>query len=546
MLMLPALALAQSNDAPTSLDALFGTPAPKSTSSPPAPPAESIDQSESTAPLPMGEHAGTDTAPTQPSLSKDPQSRDALFATEQPSAPATATATATGATDENTSAQEPPTSADALFGVPTTAPADTQNRQLEAGEESSGPALPEIHGFFQNELAYAYPGSGHFSKFKNTLQLQASGRAHAVGGFNWFVSSRFVFDPVYDKESYFSEDVEDDQAVELSLREAYADIELGDLELRLGRQLIVWGETPGVFVADIATAKDLREHIVQDFELLRIGQWAARAEYFTDDLVLEAFWIPFATVNEIGVAGSEFYPGYVFAPDGVETRFGKQREPSNALSNSGFGTRASTLWDGYDISLFYYTSIDAHAAFERQIIAGASPVFLYTPKHARIHQFGTTLTKDFRSFLLKAEATYTKGRQVEVSNLLDTDGLLRKDALEYIIGLDWHLADETNINIQFFQRFYPEHDSQQVEKQFTSGVTFLANTGTFHPDVKPQVLLIHSLDEFDWLLQAKLAWQVDPAVKLTVGTDIFEGPRRGIFGQYDKNDRVYYELRYDF
>jgi len=31
-----------------------------------------------------------------------------------------------------------------------------------------------------------------------------------------------------------------------------------------------------------------------------------------------------------------------------------------------------------------------------------------------------------------------------------------------------------------------------------------------------------------------------------MGVDVFGGPPTGLFGQYDQQDRVYSELRYDF
>jgi hypothetical protein len=54
----------------------------------------------------------------------------------------------------------------------------------------------------------------------------------------------------------------------------------GNWEFRLGRQHVVWGELVGAFVADVVSARDMREFILPEPELqmLRIPQWAARAE----------------------------------------------------------------------------------------------------------------------------------------------------------------------------------------------------------------------------------------------------------------------------
>jgi len=56
-------------------------------------------------------------------------------------------------------------------------------------------------------------------------------------------------------------------------------ISLRRLGFRLGRQHIVWGEMVGLFFADVVSAKDMRQFILPDFDMIRIPQWAARAEF---------------------------------------------------------------------------------------------------------------------------------------------------------------------------------------------------------------------------------------------------------------------------
>ena len=64
----------------------------------------------------------------------------------------------------------------------------------------------------------------------------------------------------------------------------------------------------GLFFADVVSAKDLREFILPDFDLIRIPQWAARVEYFKNDFHAEAMWIPVMSYDKIGKPGAEFFP----------------------------------------------------------------------------------------------------------------------------------------------------------------------------------------------------------------------------------------------
>ena len=60
---------------------------------------------------------------------------------------------------------------------------------------------------------------------------------------------------------YFS-----DKDLELGLRETYLDIYFDSIDLRVGKQQIIWGKADGVFITDIVSPKDLREFLLPDFD----------------------------------------------------------------------------------------------------------------------------------------------------------------------------------------------------------------------------------------------------------------------------------------
>src|SRR5690606_14211826 len=126
--------------------------------------------------------------------------------------------------------------------------------------------------------------------------------------------------------------VRNDRRHEAWLHETYLDVPAGDWALRLGRQHIIWGEMVGLFFADVVSARDMRQFVAQDFEMLRIPQWAVRAEHFGESVHLDAIWIPYMSYDEIGRPGDDFYrlpvppePGYGVAILGEDT-------PSRSLS----------------------------------------------------------------------------------------------------------------------------------------------------------------------------------------------------------------------
>ncbi|HMM75069.1 MAG TPA: hypothetical protein PJ986_05130 [Gammaproteobacteria bacterium] len=462
------------------------------------------------------------------------ESVDDLFGEPEPAAPAAAETPGEDAGNAE--------SVEGLFGEPAP-PAPASTAAAPASVPERQPAV-RVSGFYQNEFAYTVPEDGHFSKLRNIFKLRLNGAFN--GRIKWQLGGHFEYDPVFEFETFYNDRVEDDEKVFGYVDESYVDIDADNWEFRLGRQHIVWGEMVGLFFADVISALDLREFVLPDFDLIRIPQWAARAEYFNGDFHGEFVYIPIMTVDNLGVFGADYYPFPIELPPGVRGVFLDDKAPRSGWDDFGAGARASYLKNGWDVSLFYYTSPDKTAALDRRIGLAPTPTVTFKPIHERIHQLGSTLAKDFGSFVLKAEAIQTFNRLMSVERLSDLDGLVETDELRYVIGADWAGETGHNVNVQFFQTWFQDHDRDMLFKELETGVSILLTTSSWHPDVTPEILWIRSLDRNEWVLQTKISWDFAEDWRATLGGDVFGGPPTGLFGQFDDTDRIYTELRFSF
>ncbi|HNR14221.1 MAG TPA: hypothetical protein PLG17_08365 [Thermodesulfobacteriota bacterium] len=136
--------------------------------------------------------------------------------------------------------------------------------------------------------------------------------------FKIFALTRFQADTTYhwdgelDEYNAFPVDVPEDDWTMMKasdddwraeIWELYADMTFGNLWLRLGRQQIVWGEMIGARILDAANSLDRSWNFVfepEEFELIRIPNWAIRASYniteqpitWISDLNIEAYLNP--------------------------------------------------------------------------------------------------------------------------------------------------------------------------------------------------------------------------------------------------------------
>jgi hypothetical protein len=396
-------------------------------------------------------------------------------------------------------------------------------------------------GFDQFETAYTYAHPAHWSKLTNRFEIGAQGAFSST--LKWKLSGRFDYNAIYDLSNFYPQAVKTDDRFKAMFRETYLDWDAGAVDFRFGAQQIVWGEVVGLFFADVVSAKDLRETVARDFDILRIPQWAARAEYFKNDFHVEGIWIPVPTVNRIGRPGSDFFPYPPAPPAGYGYVVNNEEKPTTA-THENVGLRASVLRNGYDVAAFAYRSLDADAAFFRQIVPGPNPAYVYTPKHEMLTQYGVTAAKDFGDFVIKAEAIYDVGKDFNTQSQDDGDGIVSQNFLDYIISAELPLPDDGRFNAQFFQRHYTNHDPNIIPSRIESGASlyWTAKYGRF----EPQLLYIRSLNRNDYLARPKLIWNFAKGWRAVGGVDIFGGRDTGLFGQYDRQDRVYLEVRRSF
>ncbi|SCZ85706.1 conserved exported hypothetical protein [Nitrosomonas mobilis] len=394
-------------------------------------------------------------------------------------------------------------------------------------------------GFSQLEFANVFASPAHASKLRLRSELANLGQLNP--NVKWKLSARLDYDAIHDISNFYPRDVRRDQRFEFVLRENYLDVSAGDFDVRIGRQHIIWGEMVGLFFADVVSAKDMREFVLQDFDQMRIPQWAIRTEYSKEDFHADFVWIPFASVDKIGRPGAEFYP---FAlPGNLPVNFLHEDRSGLNPSNSNYGVRLSQLISGWDLAAFYYHSRDATPTFH--LVSQPGGPLTFQARHETIDQIGSTLTKDLGHAVLKGELVYTDGRRFNVARLTAPSGLIAQDTIDYALGLDFTMPRDIRLNLQFFQRVFLNHDRDIFADKRESGGSIFLQSDLWR-DIEAQVLFIHSFNRSEWMLRPRITWNLARDWRLAMGADLFDGPATGLFGRFANNDRVYTELRFSF
>ena len=427
-------------------------------------------------------------------------------------------------------AQTAPAAKDALFG--------------DTAAEDKGARLS---GFYEFTPAFTYGDPTHWSRAVNRLAVDA--RGDLGGGVKWKLGGRVDVDPIYMGSNFYLDDVNKNQRATAIWRENYLDFDAGGWDFRVGAQNIVWGDVVGLFFADVVSARDMRDFLLPGFDVIRIPQWAARAEYSKGDSHVELVWIPVQAFDNIGKPGSDFYPAPLPSPTpaSVAAVFQDPDKPSQSLDNSAYGVRANTLVGGWDIAGFYYRSFATSPTFYRELTGMPSQPFVFQPRYDRIWQAGATFNKDFGSMVLHGEAVYADGQKFATLDPTIADGVVARPTVDWIAGLDIPFSDvDGRVNLQVYQRAYLDGGDEAVAlKSGDFGVSMFVSA-KFAGTWEPQLLWIQSVGGGGSLVRPRLNWLPMKNTTVGVGVDLLTGAGDGYFGRYNNRDRVYGEVRYTF
>jgi hypothetical protein len=85
-----------------------------------------------------------------------------------------------------------------------------------------------------------------------------------------------------------------------------------------------------------------------------------------------------------------------------------------------------------------------------------------------------------------------------------------------------------------------------VEGVVTTSVALRLSRPFVDDTLVPGVLFVINANRADFRVSPRIDWLVTGAVTVSLGADVFEGPRRTLYGQFDRNDRVYVTTSWRF
>lgn len=384
-----------------------------------------------------------------------------------------------------------------------------------------------LHGFLQGNYslntASQNPDNGDFKWAEERMQLKLNASSEP---FQVFIKADGFFDHIDKHEA-------------LELREGYLDYTAGKWDLRAGRQVMTWGLGDLIFINDVFP-KDYEAFFSgRPLEYLKKGVDGVKLGAYPDFASFEFVVIPFFTPDNFP-SQKRFW---MFDPmSGVIDR--EERKPSNAE----FAMRIYRDVAGFDLSAYFYKGF-----FRQPSIIADNPVMptKLSLTYPRLSVYGASAQGRVLDGVLSLEAGYYDSGQ----DSKGTDPMIPNSQTRFLLGYQRQLWEDFTAGLQYYAEYM--HNYSEYEKNLPAGfpkgnklhelASLRITQFLIHQTLRLSLFAFYSPSERDYLFNPEIKYNFTDNIWTAIGGNFFGGTdKQSQFGQLDKNDNIYLQVRYEF
>ncbi len=423
-----------------------------------------------------------------------------------------------------------------------------------------------------------------FIKMENKLRVNVSTDGELA---SFYGAVEVVKDHLEDESDDSDESVVD-------LKEAYLDLAYDTFDIRLGKQIVVWGKSDGNPITDIVVPQDLTEFIIPDIDELRMAIPMAKVDYYLGDYTFQGIFIPKYQDSDTASTGD-----WVLIPDMDEFERKSDIEvseikPEDQGNNYELGFRISGFLLNSDVSIMYFNTWDDVPTME---VPDDYPATLPGTKYNELNMYGLSFSRPVSSFVVRGESAFYPDKNyaaLPITILLSPDlkfpvfEMQKKDFIHYMLGTDYSGISNTMLSFQIEHKYifdfkkeegilnlikvqqptinFPERDpvtgarnedalddivnimdskdGKLKKNEYTA--TFVADWRALQETLRIQFMCMYNFTYEDYLMKLTAGYNITDALWVYLGYNLLEGDDGTNFGIFDHNDNVYLKLKYSF
>ncbi len=389
--------------------------------------------------------------------------------------------------------------------------------------------LPGLTGKLTKQFTYAYNGTAPHdgvTSLKGSIFLDYEHKFD--NGWKFKTNAKAYYDAVYKiRDEHYSRDELDELRSEVELFDAFVEGSIADnFDLKLGRQVVVWGRSDTIRITDVLNPLDNRRPGMVDIEDLRLPVAMAKFDYFIGDWRITPIAILEQRFSKNPPFGSAFYPLPFAAPD------------DEGYSDVTYALSIGGEFSGWDIN-FYAAKIHDDSGY---VLMMPNPKI----QHDKVTMFGTALNFLSGSWLFKTELAYfdrlkfTATQEKEFSRTDALVGVEYKGIADTMISYDFSVRHLNSYDNRLLNEFNPlEKNTYQHAFRVTSDFM----NATLHANYL--ISLYGSKLDKGGFQRAWVKYDIADAISMNVGVVDYIGGSK-LFDAVKDNDMVFMDISYSF
>lgn len=328
-----------------------------------------------------------------------------------------------------------------------------------------------------------------------------------------------------------------DDRTGIQLQEAYFNYSNSFVEIRAGRQIVVWGVADGLRVTDLISPVDYTEFMSSDYDDMRMAVDGIRIKYPGERVNAEVVYVPVPRYFQMPIG--EDNPWRPDLPEKASFDFPEGPEPR--FKNGDFGTRVSFFLSNLDFSI---SALHTHNQ-SPVTVAGYDPVkdsIVIRGIHETMTMFGGDMSMPLGEFVLRLEIAEYLDEALGYANNLD---YARKNTFNALGGIDWYAGDNWTFMVQYLHKYIADYSDELAAERNSSQVTFRISKELLNNTLKLALYGMFDIDNLGYYARVSGDYVLSDQVTLSLGYDHFGG-KRGQLAGYDKNREVWAKAKYYF
>lgn len=391
--------------------------------------------------------------------------------------------------------------------------------------------------------------------------------------------------------------VKQDLSPSLEANEAYFELSVPAIDVRVGLQRFAWGKLDGEQPNDLLNPQEFFEPLLEEEEDRKVGVpalaptvYLPSASWLPQDLRVTAVWAPIVVPYHFPDQDERWYPPLARVPPETvvmgfrvrnQSRFVNRRLPARTLGNGTWAGRVQGYLAGVNFALYAFDGYDnapslgaSARAFVRanlfspQLFDVRSEIEVF-PVFDRIRSAGADLAANVLGVTFRAEGAYISDRlyprtvrDVVASQQLGAIDLarlvtgqeqevpvklspvnVRRDGVEWGVGGDTIFADGTFLLLQASQTIVLHNHVDLLISDFEARFAMTVRKNFLDDRLRAELIGLYGMQGVYGLAHPRVTYAINDYLDVRVGYLLIEGHERSFLGQFKRNDEVYVRTR---